>query len=142
MQRMLFCMAAPASQYSGTRTMRTIRNQPEDLFLGGWNLLLGAGLVVAPWYFGFTSETVAATNAWVSGAIVMALAILTMKQTYAWEEYAIAAAGAWSCMAPWLLGFEEAPAATWPHVGFGIALIVAAASELWRLRDAPSAYEI
>ena len=122
--------------------MRTIKNQPEDLFLCIWNLLLGAGLAVAPWYFDFSGEPVAAWNAWATGATVIALALLTMKQTHAWEEYAIAAAGLWSCEAPWILAFAGTAAGIWAHVGFGVALIVSAGSALWRLRDSPAAYEI
>lgn len=122
--------------------MRTIENQLEDLFLNGWNLLLGASLIAAPWYFNFTSEAVASWNAWTFGATVIALAVLALMQTYDWEEYAIAAAGLWACVAPWVLGFQEATAATWAHVGFGVALIVSAGSELWRLRDSSAAHEV
>lgn len=33
--------------------MRTIDNQPEDFLLNGWSLLLGTGLIAAPWALGF-----------------------------------------------------------------------------------------
>lgn len=118
--------------------MRTIDNQSQDIFLNGLSLLLGIGLIAAPWYFGFASETAAAWNAWIFGTTVAILAVLALMQTYDWEEYAMAAAGLWACVAPWALGFEGA-AATWAHVGFGVALIVSAGSELWRLRDSPAA---
>ncbi len=121
--------------------MRTIDNHPEDIFLSGWNLLLGASLIAAPWYFGFASELVAAWNAWGLGATVIVLALLALMQTSEWEEYVIAAAGFWACAAPWALGFQEVTAAAWAHVGFGVALIVSAGSELWRLREAPAANE-
>jgi hypothetical protein len=118
--------------------MRAIDNQLEDQFLNGWSLLLGVGLILAPWYFGFGPEPFAAWNARASGGTVVILAALALMQTYDWEEYAMAAAGLWACVAPWALGFEGA-AATWAHVGFGVALIVSAGSELWRLRDSPAA---
>lgn len=121
--------------------MRTIDNQLEDHFLNGWSLLLGVGLIFAPRYFGFGAERFATWNAWASGATVAILAGLALMQTYEWEEYAIAAAGLWACLAPWALGFQGA-AATWAHVGFGVALIVSAGSELWRLRDSPAAYRV
>lgn len=121
--------------------MRTTGKQPEDMFLGGWNLLLGAGLIAAPWYFGFASETVAAWNARLFGAAVIALAVPALMRTSEWEEYAIAAAGLWACAAPWALGFQEATAAAWAHVGFGVALLVSAGSGLWRLRNPPVADE-
>ena len=90
--------------------MRTIDNQPEDIFLGGWNLVLGAGLILAPWYFGFRSEDIAAWNAWITGATILALAALTLMRTREGEVYAIGAAGLWSCAAPWALGFQDAAA--------------------------------
>ncbi|MGT2478097.1 SPW repeat protein [Methylobacterium oryzae CBMB20] len=55
---------------------------------------------MAPWYFGFASETFAAWNAWVFGATAVILAVLALMQTYDWEVYAIAAAGIWTCLAP------------------------------------------
>lgn len=116
--------------------MRTIDNQPEDVFLGGWNLVLGAGLILAPWYFGFRSEDIAAWNAWITGATILALAALTLMRTREGEVYAIGAAGLWSCAAPWALGFQDA--AAWAHVGLGVALLVSAGSWLWRLRDLPA----
>jgi predicted MFS family arabinose efflux permease len=122
--------------------MRTIDNQPEDFFLNGWSLLLGIGLFVAPWYFGFASEAFAAWNAWIFGVTAVILAVLALMQTYDWEVYAIAAAGIWSCVAPWALGFQASIPATWAHVSFGVALIVSACSELWRLRESPAAYEV
>ncbi|AIQ92382.1 SPW repeat-containing protein [Methylobacterium phyllosphaerae] len=122
--------------------MRTIDNQSQDIFLNGLSLLLGVGLIAAPWYFGFASETAAAWNAWIFGTTVAILAVLALMQTYDWEVYAIAAGGLWVCLAPWALGFQEATVATWAHVSFGIALIISASSEVWRLRESPSAYEV
>ena len=94
--------------------MRTIDNQSQDIFLNGLSLLLGIGLIAAPWYFGFASETAAAWNAWIFGTTVAILAVLAL----------------------------EATVATWAHVSFGIALVISASSEVWRLRESPSAYEV
>lgn len=122
--------------------MRTIDNQSQDIFLNGLSLLLGIGLIAAPWYFGFASETAAAWNAWIFGTTATILAVLALMQTYDWEVYAIAAAGTWICLAPWALGFQDATVATWGHVSFGVALIMSASSELRRLRESPSAYKV
>lgn len=122
--------------------MRTIDNQSEDFLLNGWSLLLGVGLIVAPWHFGFASEPFAAWNAWIFGGTAVILAVLALRQTYDWEVYALAATGIWICLAPWTLDFQESSAATWTHASFGMALIVSASAELRRLHEAPSAYEV
>jgi SPW repeat len=121
--------------------MRTIDNELEDFVLNGWSVLLGAGLASAPWYLGFASETAAALNAWAFGATVAAVATLALMRTYEWEVYAVGCAGLWACAAPWVLGFQEAIAAAGAHMGFGLLLVVSAGCQLWRLRDAPAAYE-
>ncbi len=92
--------------------MRTIDNQSQDILLNGLSLLLGIGLIAAPWYFGFASEPAAAWNAWIFGTTAAILAVLALMQTYDWEVYAIAAAGTWICLAPWALGFQDATVAS------------------------------
>lgn len=119
--------------------MRTIDNQSEDLLLNGWSLLLGIGLIVAPWYLDFASEASAAWNAWIFGGTAVIFAVLALRQTYDWEVYALVATGTWICLAPWTLGFQDSMAATWAHASFGIALLGSAIAEVWRLRHAPSA---
>lgn len=122
--------------------MRTITNDLEDVFLAGWSLMIGAVLVIAPWYFSFTSETSATWSAWASGAFVIVLAILAIIQAYDWLEYLVAIVGVWLCAAPWILGFADVNAAAWTHLGFGIALIISAAAELWRLYEGPGARSV
>lgn len=117
--------------------MRTITNELEDVFLAGWNLMLGTFLVIAPWYLGDMGKALPTWNAWVCGGAVVVLSLLALGQAYDWLEYTIATVGLWLCVAPWILAFGDLVAFTWTHVGFGLALMVSAAAELWRLRQAP-----
>lgn len=119
--------------------MRTITNGLEDVFLAGWSLMLGAGLVIAPWWLGFQETSAATWNAWACGSAIVVLSILAMAQVYDWLEYLVVGIGLWLFAAPWLLGFGEEPAAAWTHEGFGFALIISAGAELWRLHEAPGA---
>jgi hypothetical protein len=70
---------------------------------------------------------------------VVGLSLLAMAQAYDWHEYLIAVIGLWLAGAPWLLGFGEVTAAAWTHAGFGLALVISAGAELWRLHEAPGA---
>ncbi len=122
--------------------MRTMPGDLEDIYLASWNMMLGIFLIISTWYLGYMSQTVPAWNAWACGGAVIVLAILALGQVYDWLEYAIAAIGLWLCAAPWLLAYDSQTAAAWTHVGFGIALMISAAAELWRVRHAPGARTI
>ncbi len=118
--------------------MRTA-NDPEDLFLSVWSLMLGAALIAAPWYLGYTAEPTPCWSAWASGAAVAFLSLAALIRVHDWLEYLTAALGLWLCAAPWALEFEAIVAPAWSHVGFGLSLIIAAGCELWRLREARAA---
>lgn len=120
--------------------MRTIDNGIEDVVVAGLSLIAGAGLMLAPWYFGFMGEAQATWNAWICGTAVAIFALLAIMQTFDLEEYIIAIVGVWAVAAPWVLGFEGLTSARWTHVGFGLALVVLAGIELWRLRASPRAH--
>jgi len=47
--------------------------------------------------------------------------------------------GLWTAVAPWVLGFASAAAATWTHVGVGLAIAILAAVQLWLIRSDPPA---
>ncbi len=98
------------------------------------NALLAAFLFFSPWLIGFTEVEPAFWNAWVCGPLIGFLAIAAVNALYEWEEWANAALGLWTLVAPWVLGFSHAPGALWTHVGVGLAIVVLAAVELWRMR--------
>lgn len=111
-------------------------NQPEDVFLAAWSLTLGTLLAIAPWYLGYTADRIPTWNAWACAGAVVALSLLALARVHAWLEYLTAILGLWLCAAPWALGFGTQVPAAWTHVGFGLALMISAFSELWRLREA------
>lgn len=117
-------------------------NEPEDAFLAGWNLTLGALLAAVPWYLGYAAAGAPAWNAWASAGAIVVLSILALARVHAWLEYLTATLGLWLCAAPWMLGFGAERAAAWTHVGFGLALMISAFSELWRLREARASHPV
>ncbi|GEO99565.1 SPW repeat protein [Methylobacterium haplocladii] len=122
--------------------MRTLDHDLEDIFLAGWSLMLGVALVIAPWWLGFDNNGTATWNAWACGSAVVVLSMLALGQVYDWLEYLVAVIGLWLACAPWVLGFGEVQAAAWTHAGFGLALIISAGAELWRLHEAPGARSV
>lgn len=119
--------------------MRTISNGAEEIFLGVWNLCLAAGMGLAPWALSALDQTQASWNLWLCAGAVLGLAVLSLLRTTDREEVLLALIGLWLCGAPWALGFEDARMPLIAHLGFGLALVVSALAEMWRLRQAPDA---
>jgi hypothetical protein len=90
------------------------------------NFLLGAGLFISPWLFGFGTEQPAALNAYVVGAIIAVMALMALFAFQAWEEWISGLLGAWLVIAPWVLGFSGSRTAVLTHVAVGVAAIVLA----------------
>ena len=122
--------------------MRTIDNRTEDTVLNAVNALLGAALLMTPWYLGLGSETAAALNAFVCGAAIAIIAVLALSKSYDWEEYINLAIGLWVAVAPWALGFADGGSPMWAHVLIGLAVAALAAFELWRIHVAPEARSV
>lgn len=101
------------------------------------NAVLAAILFISPWIFGYGDTQAASWNAWVCGIAIAILALAAIKELPAWEEWANAALGLWTAVAPWLLGFAGVATALWTHVGIGLAVAVLAAVELWLLHSNP-----
>lgn len=96
------------------------------------NLILGAALFVAPWVLGFAGEQAPAFNAYIVGAVIVALALAALFAFQVWEEWVSAALGAWLIISPWVLGFSGHTEALYSHVLVGIATIVLA---LWSMSE-------
>ena len=90
------------------------------------NLLLGVALVVSPSLLGFASEQTAASNAYVVGVIIAAMALAALFAFQPWEEWVSAVLGAWLVVSPWVLGFSGHTTALYTHMLIGIAAIVLA----------------
>lgn len=113
-------------------------NDRSDTAINIANIVLGSLLVMAPQLFGFGEEAWAALNARASGGLVILLSFLAMVRTHDWEEWLNVIAGLWIMGAPWLLWFEDVPAARWSHVVAGFGIVAMAAYELYRLYHVPS----
>lgn len=101
------------------------------------NLVIGAGLLISPWLFGFAGETAAAWNAALAGAFIAVLAVAAIAAFDDWEEWLSLAAGAWVAVSPWLLGFTGNAMATRVHAIAGVIVAVVAAVRLWLAHGFP-----
>lgn len=91
-------------------------------------LILGAWLFLSPWILGFSDAGLAATNAWVFGIIVAALALLAIFAYQKWEEWVNAAIGVWVFISPWVLGAATNASILWNSLIVGALLVILA---LW-----------
>lgn len=98
------------------------------------NLVAGAFLFLAPWLFGFSTETVTAWNAWLVGAVIVALAAAALYAFAVWESWANLVLGLWLVVSPWALGFAGGHAA-WSHLVPGLVVAGLSAAELWLARQ-------
>ncbi len=94
------------------------------------NLMLGLGLFMSPWVYGYTAVTSAATTAWANGAVIMLVAALALWRFAEWEEWVEIALGAWTMAAPFALGFKAGDLALQAFEIVGLLLI---ASSIWKL---------
>jgi hypothetical protein len=93
-------------------------------------LLLGAGLVASPWFAGYLDERIAAYSAWSAGAAAALVALVALLAQRRWLPWVMGLVGLWTVVAPWALAFQSVPSAVGSHVGFGLALLAAAAADL------------
>jgi hypothetical protein len=111
----------------------------ESTAVNGINAVLGLVLLISPWIFGYTGETMAAWNAWICGVAIAVIAAAALSQRQTWEEWVNLVLGLWVVASPWILGFDGLTNATWPHVVIGLIVAVLAAVELWMINRAPPA---
>lgn len=102
-------------------------------------LVLGAGLISAPWIFGFTSVEAASRNAWVAGAMIAVAAIAALVSRAEWKEWVNLILGLWVAISPWALSFHLiiSETALRAQVALGLVIAVLAAVELWMMHRAP-----
>jgi len=110
--------------------MATFREMKLEHWEDVVNAFLGAVLFLMPWLFNLGS-TVAAWNAGIVGAVIVALSIAAIIRFAQWEEWINLVLGLWVVVSPWVLGFAAMAAAMWGHVVIGLAIVVLAALELW-----------
>ncbi|MGO4683702.1 SPW repeat protein [Hyphomicrobium sp. 2TAF46] len=101
------------------------------------NVLLGIALFISPWALNYVTETNAALNAHIVGAVITLLALAALFAFRVWEEWISAVLGAWLIIAPWVLNFSGHTVATRMSMLIGIATIVLA---LWSANEHTSGH--
>ncbi len=71
------------------------------------NVLLGAYLVLAPFFGVGVNSDVAAINSYLTGTAIAIFAIAALARPQLWEEYTNMALGLWLIVAPFALGFTN-----------------------------------
>jgi SPW repeat-containing protein len=106
----------------------SVRRRPEAI-LDFYNLLLGALLLLSPWLFAF-AHGAAGADAWLGGAVIVAVSLAALIVYAEWEEWIAFGAGLWMIASPFVLGFTHTTAM---HVVVGIGFVVTflAALDLW-----------
>ena len=94
--------------------------------------ILGAGLFVAPWLFGFAGEGISAWMAWVTGAVIAVVGLLNIAEDSNWPAWANLVAALWAVIAPWAAQFAAVEAAMWSHVVVGVAVKATSLAKLYR----------
>lgn len=129
----------------------------------GWiYLVFGVWLFVSPWILGFSNTTLpagaagvegaaadfslvagpaatlgaAAWDAWIVGAVVALVALLTIARVALFEDHVEIVLGAWIFAAPWVLGFYRWwPGAAWDHWLSGLVVFLVACWALPSVRN-------
>ncbi len=103
------------------------------------NLVLGMGLISAPWVFGVTAIELADHNAWIAGAVIGVTSIAALVSFAEWEEWVNLILGLWVAISPWALSihFSISETAVRAQVALGLVIAVLAAVELWIMHRAP-----
>ncbi|WP_313704393.1 SPW repeat protein [Massilia sp.] len=101
-------------------------------------LLLGLWLFVSPWVMGYPSDSTPAVNAYMAGALMVALAAFDLYKTYIWAVIVNIVVGAWVAVSPWLVGVvgDRAMSASMLVVG-----LAAVGLGLWEMRTDPDLHQ-
>jgi len=103
------------------------------------NLVLGIGLMLTPWAFGFRAIEVASRNAWIAGGLIAAIALFALFAFAEWKEWVNLLLGLWVVISPWALGFDTSisAVATRTHGLLGLIVAVLAAVDIWMAHHVP-----
>jgi hypothetical protein len=95
-----------------------------------------AGIIFfAPWVF--LLDVIPTWNLWVCGYAVFALSLTALAAEADWEPLGNLCLGGWLMTAPWILGFESDPTATFIHVIGGGLITILSIGTLLVLRHNP-----
>ncbi|MES2299497.1 MAG: SPW repeat protein [Pseudomonadota bacterium] len=97
-------------------------------------LLLGLWLFISPWVLDYPGGSAQALNAYLSGAVIAALAAFDLYKTYVWAVFVNLLLGVWVAISPWVLGVSDEATAMSNSLIIGAAVVLLA---LWELRSDP-----
>ena len=106
----------------------------DEILVGILEQVAGTALVLAAWVLVFADQGRAAFSALLPGLLILALTGINQIHFRPIFERAVALAGAWAVLAPWLFGFAANDAATWAHVAAGAVAMAAALTRLKKKR--------
>lgn len=102
--------------------------------------LLGIGvlLIASPWVLSYADDHAPAATAWGMGALFFLLAGVSLLGRRSWAEAGALTAGAWTTLAPFILGFFHNSAARAAHLAAGLAIVaLLVIAEDWTRQDPP-----
>lgn len=91
----------------------------DGILLGALQHAAGAALVLAAWVLLLIDQGRAGASALLPGLLIFGLSTANQLRFRAVLERAVALTGAWTVLAPWMLGFAANDVATWAHVTLG-----------------------
>lgn len=91
----------------------------DEILLGALQHAAGAALVLAAWVLLLIDQGRPGASALLPGMLISGLSAANQLRFRAVLERAVALAGAWTVLAPWMLGFAANDLATWAHVTLG-----------------------
>lgn len=103
---------------------------------------LGALLIVAPWFTGEASDSMATFSAVFAGALILRVSASAALQSREWKAWIAVAAGFWLAEAPWLLHMDGLQGLSRIHhivglvvVALGIAALAISRAQLHPARS-------
>jgi SPW repeat len=101
-----------------------------EIALGILRHASGVALLLAAWVLVFTDHARAAASALLPGLLIVTLYGANQIRFRAVVERTVLIVGAWTIVAPWVLGFAASDGATLAHVALGSVAMATAASWL------------
>jgi SPW repeat-containing protein len=96
------------------------------------SMLFGVVIGISPWLAGQQDNMVINWNAFLIGAVIIALGALEAIALSRWEEGAEMAAGVWLLASPFIFGYANTGPLRYWHFVLGSAVVLLGALELWQ----------
>ncbi|MGQ9427609.1 SPW repeat protein [Gilvimarinus sp. F26214L] len=96
------------------------------------HLLMGFWLLVSPLLLAFAAGygSTPAVNAYLTGAVLVAVNIVALTRPATWQEWVSLAIGAWLLLSSFVLGVAEDQLVMWNNLISGLVVVLGAVSAL------------